>query len=100
VTEQDIRRVIRKLIYGTMAAVVAALLVGVGNVAYTNSVDHKREASRVAVEHERAALAEQNRQLVCALAIAQADAFQDATSPAGQKSRDAWLAMADRFHCS
>lgn len=96
----DLRRVLRVVIYGVLLAVAAPLAVGVGNVAYTNSVDHRRRVEAVEQDRARAAAGEQTRQLVCSLATAQAEAFQDATSPAGQRSLAAWVAMVDRFHCS
>lgn len=94
-----LRRALRKVIYGVLVAVLAALLVGVGNVAYTNSVDAHRRAEAVRQERARAAAGEQTRQLVCQLAMAQADAFSDAASDAGQKSLAAWRAMLVRFNC-
>lgn len=96
----SLRRALRKTIYGVLVAVLAALLVGVGNVAYTNSVDGRRRAEVAQQAAARAQVQEQTRQLVCQLAIAQADAFSDATSAAGQKSLAAWRAMTERFHCS
>lgn len=95
----SLTRALRKGLYGVLVLGVALLVVGVGNVAYTNGVDSRRRAEATEQDRERARAGEQTRQLVCSLAVAQAEAFSDATSPAGQKSLAAWRAMSDRFHC-
>jgi hypothetical protein len=95
----DLRRGMRRLIYGTLMSVIAILVIGIGNVAYSNYLDERSHREARQLEIARADVAEQNRRLVCSLAVAQAEAFKDATSAPGQKSRDAWLALAARFNC-
>ncbi len=95
-----LRAVLRRVVYGVACLALAAVVIGVGNVAYTNRVDERRAHAAAQVEVARHAAAEQNRLLVCSLALAQAEAFQDATSEPGRKSREAWLALVERFNCS
>jgi predicted negative regulator of RcsB-dependent stress response len=97
---EHLRTILRRVVYGVLVAVIAAVAIGVGNVYYTNRVDERRARAAAQVEIARQAVAEQNRQLVCSLALAQAEALQDATSEPGRKSYAAWRAMVDRFHCS
>ena len=102
-TENEIdrlRELLRRVVYGVALLALAAVAIGVGNVYYTNRVDARRAHAAAQVEVARRAAAEQNRLLVCSLALAQAEAFQDATSDPGRKSREAWLAMVERFNCS
>lgn len=44
-------------------------------------------------EADKQATAEANRQVTCELFASQLDAFEDATSPAGKKSRAAWFKL-------
>jgi hypothetical protein len=102
-TQEEILRVhhaVRLALYGCLCSVLAALLIGVGNVAYSNYLDERSHREARQLEQTRAQVAEQTRQLVCSLAMAQAEAFKGATSLPGQKSRDAWLALAARFKCT
>ncbi len=94
-----LRVLLRRVVYGITLLSVAAVVIGVGNVAYTNRVDERRAQAAAQVDIARRAAAEQNRLLVCSLALAQAEAFKDATSDPGRKSREAWTALAERFHC-
>lgn len=98
-TDQDIRHAVRKIIYGCLVTLAAALAIGVGNVAYTNHVDGRRRHAEQVERDARARTAFETTQLVCQLAIAQSEALRDATSPAGIKSRDTWIALAHRFSC-
>lgn len=95
-----LRYLLRRVVYGVAFLALAAVAIGIGNVAYTNRVDARRAHAAEQVEIARRTAAEQTRQLVCTLALAQAEAFRDATSEPGRKSHDAWQAMIDRFHCS
>lgn len=95
-----LRALLRRVVYGVALLAAAAVVIGIGNVVYTNRVDERRAHAAAQVDVARRAAAEQNRQLVCSLALAQAEAFQDATSEPGRKSRAAWVAMAERFNCS
>lgn len=95
-----LRALLRRVVYGVALLAAAAVVIGIGNVVYTNRVDERRARAAEQVDIARRATAEQNRQLVCSLAVAQAEAFQDATSEPGRKSRAAWMAMVERFNCS
>lgn len=97
---ESLRRALRKTIYGVLFAVVAAIAIGIGTLAYAGHLDDRQRAEAREQAQARAAAAEQTRQLVCQLAMAQAGAFEDATSEPGRKSRDAWLALVDRFNCA
>jgi hypothetical protein len=94
-----LRRAIRLAFYGAALSIAAMIAIGVGNVAYTNRVDEQRRAEASVQAQARQVAGEQTRQLVCSLAVAQAEAFRDATSDPGRRSRDAWQAMIDRFAC-
>lgn len=96
---EHLRATLRRVVYGVALLALAALAIGIGNVYYTNRVDERRAAAARQVETARAAVAEQNRQLVCSLALAQGEALQDAATEAGRKSHDAWIALAIRFNC-
>lgn len=94
-----LRRAIRPALYGAALSIAAMIAIGVGNVAYTNRVDEQRARAAEQVEIARRTQAEQTRQLVCSLAVAQAAALDGAATEAGRKSHDAWQAMIDRFAC-
>lgn len=95
-----LRSVLRLVVYGVALLAAAAVAIGIGNVVYTDRVDGRRAHAAAVAEQARRAAAEQNRMLVCTLALAQAEAFKDATGEAGRKSHDAWAALAARFGCS
>jgi hypothetical protein len=97
---RQLRAVLRRVVYGVALLALAAVVIGIGNIAYTNRVDERRARSAAQVEIARSAVAEQNRLLVCSLAIAQAEALNGAGSEAGRRSHDAWVALATRFNCS
>jgi hypothetical protein len=95
-----VRRAVRHALYGCLCSMLAALAIGLGNVAYSNYLDERSHREARQLDVERARQAEETRQLVCSLALAQAAALEDATSGPGQKSRDAWRALAVRFNCT
>lgn len=101
-TQEEILRVqraVRRALYGCLCSMLAALLIGIGNIAYTNHVDEKRYAVARQTERDRREAEEQNRLIVCQVARGQAEALEGAESDAGRKARAAWIALAVRFNC-
>ena len=95
-----LRRAVATALYGCLCSVIAALVIGIGTLAYANHLDDRQRAEAREQDRGRAVIAEQTRQLVCQLAVAQRDAFSEATSEPGRKSLAAWAAMAVRFNCN
>jgi predicted negative regulator of RcsB-dependent stress response len=89
----------KQLSYLCLTLFVGFLLVGLGNVGYTQHVDHQRTKAERAAAAARAAQSEQMRQIVCRVAQRQAEAFRDATSPVGQDARQGWLDLAAQMNC-
>jgi hypothetical protein len=85
-------------------SLVLSLVLGLGgavytNVLYTDRVDRRRAEAEQRAAQERAAQSEQNRQVICRIALGQADAFSDATSKIGKDARQAWLDLAAQLRC-
>lgn len=88
-----------RLAYLALALFGAFLLVGVGNVGYTNYVDQRRVEGEREAAAARALQSEQTRQLVCNLALSQIEVFSGSTTPVGMKALASWSALAGSFNC-
>ena len=89
----------RQWAYLTLINFLSVLAIGVGGYAYTNYVNDQRIRDERRASAARAVQAEQTRLIVCQIALGQADAFRESTSPTGIQARDGWLALAREFHC-
>jgi hypothetical protein len=82
----------KQLAQFAIAQALTIVALALGGYGYINYVDHRR------VESERASQA-QTRLIVCQIALGQADAFREASSPVGVQAREGWLALARQFRC-
>lgn len=87
--------------WAQLAIMQAAMfvLLAYGGFAYTNYVDQQRARDERRAAAARAEQAELTRRTICQIAIGQAEAFRDATSPTGQQARDGWLTLAQQMRC-
>jgi hypothetical protein len=94
-----IRRSVRLALYGCLIALVTALALAIGNVAYSNHLDGRQRAEAARAVAARSEAAERSRFVVCRVAIEQAEALTEATG-AGIKARQAWIDLQAEFHCN
>lgn len=90
-----------QLAYLSIALFLGFLLVGAGNLAYTDHVDSERARAEQQANDARAQQAEATRQLVCELANGYLRIYRDnpPQNETQQQVRATWAAMASRFLC-
>jgi hypothetical protein len=89
----------RSWAYLALCQALMFIMLGLGGYGYTNYVDQRRADDERRAAAERQRQAEETRLIVCQVALGQADAFREATSPTGQQARAGWLKLAQQLHC-
>lgn len=88
-------------VYAAVVVFVTLVAVGVGNVLYTNHVDHRRAESARAAAAAQHRQAEATKAAVCALVLANVQVYDEtpASTAAGKNAEAAWDALKTQFGC-
>lgn len=97
----DTRRVVVVPLY-TISVAIATVLLLCGLTLWAGVAISRRNAAALVAQNEADKLAAQqaNRTVYCKLFGSQLDAFEDAQSPAGKASRQAWLDVYRLVRCT